>query len=148
MNWKIIRADAGMIEEIANLEKICFSDPWSENSIKSEIENPDSYFTAAVSGEKVIGFCIIRYFAYDAELLNIAVLPEERKNGVGEAMLRDAAAKALENGSKMMFLEVRDSNVPAQKFYKKLGFIPVGRRKNYYIAPREDAVLMRLEISV
>ena len=131
---------------ILALEKECFSLPWSEKSFLFELESHDAHFTVAEEGEKLCGFCILHRLCDDGEIFNVAVSPEKRRHGVGGALIDDAlrAAKAME--IKRIYLEVRKSNDPAQKLYRKYGFSICGIRKNYYDDPKEDAVLMDAEV--
>ena len=140
---QIIPAAAEQIEAIAALEKSTFSLPWSEDSFTAELENEDSHFTAAVLGGEVVGFSILRSFFDEGELLNIAVSPAHRGNGIGGALLEDALDYADSHGVDTVFLEVRPTNKSAVSLYKKHGFEPIAIRKNYYDEPKEDAIIMR-----
>jgi ribosomal-protein-alanine N-acetyltransferase len=91
---------------------------------------------------RVVGFACIRTVADEAEILNLAVLPGMRRQGVGRALLQQALRKAWENGARRAFLEVRQSNRPARKLYESLGFSPNGLRTAYYSNPPEDAVVL------
>jgi len=94
----------------------------------------------------LLGFLVARHVAPDWELENIVVAPAARRKGVGQRLLGALLAKALETGSQVLFLEVRESNAAARGLYEKAGFKPTGRRKSYYPNPQEDAILYRLSV--
>ena len=144
MNYFLTEMREEHIGAIAGLEKICFSEPWSENSLREEIENPDAFFIAAVTDDgSVAGYAGMHISVDGSYVDNIAVFPEYRKSGVGEALTRALIWKALSAGE-FITLEVRESNLPAVRLYEKLGFEPVGKRRNFYSSPREDAVIYTL----
>lgn len=131
--------------QIAELEKICFSDPWSETSIASELNNKLSLWMVAIDDEKVIGYVGSQTVLGETDMMNIAVHPDYRKQGIGTALIVGLIGELELRGSHSLMLEVRASNTPAISVYEKLGFIEVGRRKNYYRNPKEDALIMRKE---
>lgn len=136
---------AELIDQIASLERACFSRPWSEKALHAELFNETACFLAAVTGEgKVLGYAGIHCILDEGYIDNVAVWPEFRRQGVaGEllgAFLRFGQARLS-----FLTLEVRASNEPAIQMYRKYGFREAGRRKDYYDAPREDAILMTLE---
>ena len=133
------------VPQIAHLETLCFHDPWSEKSIASELENALSLWLVAVEGDDVIGYVGSQTVLGWSDMMNVAVHPDHRRKGVGESLViaLEEALKAQE--STCLTLEVRASNDPARTLYEKLGFAEVGRRKNYYRNPKEDALIMRKE---
>ena len=133
------------IAQVAELEKICFADPWSEKSIASELENPLSYWLVALDGSTVVGYAGSQTVLGETDMMNVAVRPECRRQGVAEALIEGLIAELKERESHCLTLEVRDSNAPARALYEKLGFLEVGRRKNYYRNPKEDALILRKE---
>lgn len=133
------------ITQVAELEKICFADPWSEKSIASELENPLSYWLVALEGSTVAGYAGSQTVLGETDMMNVAVRPECRRKGVAEALIAALIAELKERESRCLTLEVRYSNAPARALYEKLGFLEVGRRKNYYRNPREDALILRKE---
>ena len=133
------------VAAIAELEKVCFSDPWSENSIGSEIGNPLSFWLIAVENSKVIGYVGSQTVCEESDMMNIAVLPDMRRQGIAEKLIDELILGLQKRGSHCLSLEVRASNEPAKALYKKLGFLQVGRRPNYYRNPREDALILRKE---
>ena len=133
------------VTQIAQLEKICFNDPWSENSIASELENRLSLWLVALDGEKVAGYVGSQSVLGETDMMNIAVHPDYRRQGIGEQLVVQLVEALKAKGNHSLMLEVRVSNEPARKLYEKLGFIQVGLRKNYYRNPREDACILRKE---
>ena len=136
---------AAHVSQIAQLEKLCFSDPWSEKSIESELSCRLSLWLVALDGDGVVGYVGSQTVIDETDMMNIAVHPEYRRRGIAEALI-DALINALrEKGSRALSLEVRASNDPAIALYQKMGFSQVGRRPNYYRNPREDALILRKE---
>jgi ribosomal-protein-alanine N-acetyltransferase len=136
-----VPADA---EAITALEQGIFSDPWSKGSIRETIGMPGMYAWLAVDlKERVRGYVFCREVAGEAELLNIAVDPELRRSGLGRELLSGAITWAEGRGAAEMYLEVRASNAGAIALYERYGFRAVGRRRDYYQHPVEDAVLYR-----
>ena len=133
------------VPQIAELEKVCFSDPWSENSIISELDNPLSCWLVAVSGEQVVGYVGSQTVLDGSDMMNIAVSPDFRRKGIAESLIEALISFLRERGSRCLILEVRASNVPAIALYEKLGFLEIGRRRNYYRNPKEDALILRKE---
>ena len=140
--------NASHVPQIAQLEKRCFSDPWSEKSIASELENPLSVWLVAVDGGQLIGYVGSQTVLGETDMMNLAVAPEARRQGTGRALVLALVDALTEKGSHSLMLEVRVSNTPAQKLYESLGFSRVGRRPKYYVNPREDALILRKEWSV
>ena len=133
------------VPQIAELEKVCFSDPWSEKSIISELDNPLSCWLVAVSGEQVVGYVGSQTVLDGSDMMNIAVSPDFRRKGIAESLIEALISFLRERGSRCLILEVRASNVPAIALYEKLGFLEIGRRRNYYRNPKEDALILRKE---
>lgn len=133
------------VAQVAALEKLCFADPWSENSIRSEVDNILALWMVALDGEQVVGYVGSQTVCGETDMMNIAVHPDYRRRGIAESLI-DVLVRELKNrGSVCLTLEVRASNDPAIGLYEKLGFREVGLRKNYYRNPREDARILRLD---
>lgn len=122
------------------IEKACFSDPWARADFEYQITSPNGKIIGAFQGEKPVGFVNVQYIVGELTVNNIAVMPEYRGQGLGGRLLEYAFEAYPE--TEVALLEVRKSNIPAQKLYKKYGFEKVGERKNYYSNPTEDAILM------
>ena len=134
------------IAQVAALEKVCFgSAAWSENSIATELENPLALWIVADDDGKVLGYVGSQTVMDETDMMNLAVAPQFRRQGVGEALVNALTASLKELGSRCLTLEVRDSNEAARALYGKLGFTEIGRRRGYYRDPREDALIMRKE---
>ena len=142
ITMEIIPMEDGHVAQIAEIEKLSFSVPWSENGLRAELTNENAHFLSAVSGEKVIGYIGIHEICGEAYITNVAVLPEYRRLGIGEALIDAATFGAKERNCEFISLEVRISNVPAIELYKKEGYNVVGQRKNFYSNPTEDAYIM------
>ena len=141
----IDKMNSAHVPWIAQLEKLCFSDPWSENSIASELDNRLSCWLVALEGDKVVGYVGSQTVIDASDMMNIAVHPDFRRRGIAEALIVALEEQLQQRGSRMLLLEVRASNAPAIALYEKLGFTQAGLRKNYYRNPREDALILRKE---
>ena len=133
------------VSQVAALEKLCFADPWSEKSIASELSNIWSYWVVALWDDRVIGYIGSQSSFDETDVMNVAVHPDFRRKGIAEALVNALVENLQKMGSRCLTLEVRASNVPAITLYEKLGFSEIGRRKNYYRNPREDALILRKE---
>lgn len=133
---------------IAEMEKCCFSDPWSEASIASEVHNPLSYWLVAEDQGRVVGYVGSQSVLDAADMMNLAVAPEYRRKGIGKALVNALANHLQQNNVIALLLEVRVSNTPAIALYEQMGFQQVGIRPNYYRHPREDALILRKGLSL
>ena len=136
---------AAHVPQIAQLEVVCFHDPWSEASIASELNNRLSLWLVALDGEQVVGYVGSQSVLGWADMMNIAVSPRYRRQGIARELVERLEAALRENDVTCLTLEVRASNAPAQALYSVLGFQQVGRRPNYYRNPKEDALILRKE---
>ena len=135
------------VPQIAALEALCFgSAAWSEMSISSELQNLWSYWLVSVQGEQVVGYVGSQSSFEEADIMNVAVHPDYRRQGVAESLITRLGDDLNERGIHALLLEVRVSNTPAIALYEKLGFRQVGLRKNYYRNPKEDALILRKEL--
>ena len=144
---KMTMADIPFVVEI---EKQCFSLPWSEKSFEDSLSREDTIFLVCVDNvqmdETITGYMGL-YVSFDeASVTNVAVSPAHRKKGYGEALVAAAKEAAKATGAENIFLEVRVSNEPAISLYKKLGFEELGIRKKFYEHPVEDAIIMKVGI--
>ena len=135
----------GDIEQIAELEKLCFADPWSVSAFSYELNNPLSLWLVAVDGDTVAGYVGSQTVMGESDMMNVAVAPEYRRQGIAEQLIIDLIRQLNDRNSKSLALEVRQSNLPAISLYEKLGFVQVGCRPRYYRNPKEDALIMRKE---
>ena len=134
------------VAAIAQLEKQCFSDPWSEKSIETELSCRLSCWLVAMEGDTLVGYVGSQTVIDESDMMNIAVHPDFRRKGIAEALVAGLEEQLRQRGSKALTLEVRASNEPAIALYEKLGFIQAGLRKNYYRNPKEDAHILRKEL--
>ncbi len=141
----IERMAAAHVAQVAQLEKICFSDPWSEKSVSSELSNSLSLWLVALDGETVAGYIGSQTVLDETDMMNVAVHPDFRRQGIAEALVTELVAQLKQMESHSLTLEVRASNAPAKALYEKLGFTLAGRRPNYYRIPKEDAYILRKE---
>ena len=139
---------ADHVSQVAELEKICFSDPWSEKSVASELTNPLSLWIVAVEDDRVAGYVGSQSVMGESDMMNVAVHPDFRRKGVAEMLVRELVAALAKKDNHCLTLEVRASNAPAISLYEKLGFAQIGLRKNYYRNPKEDALILRKEWDV
>ena len=133
------------VPQVAQLEKECFQDPWSEKSIAGELNNPLSLWVVAVDGLQVVGYVGSQSVMGEADMMNIAVSSQHRQKGIAQNLVQRLIEALLDKEVYSLTLEVRASNEPAKALYSKLGFRQVGRRPNYYRNPKEDALILRKE---
>ena len=137
--------DQSHVESIARLESVCFNDPWSINSIQSELNNALSLWVVAVESNRVVGYVGSQSVMGWADMMNLAVDPDYRNRGIGRELVAQLIKRLKENEVTCLTLEVRVSNTPAVNLYNSLGFCEVGIRPGYYRNPKEDALILRRE---
>jgi [ribosomal protein S18]-alanine N-acetyltransferase len=138
-----VPADAAPLVEI---ERRCFSDPWSENSFREALDSPWSFGLVAQDSRDIAGYLIGREVAGTGEVLNLAVDPTHRRRGMARALLRAGLTLLRKRRVEEVYLEVRESNQSAQALYLSSGFRPVGQRAAYYRNPKEDALVLWLAL--
>ncbi len=145
MKVQIVPMNGDHLDEVAELERVCFPDPWSRNMLKEELENDLAAFLVALDGQgAVAGYAGLQVVLDEGYILNVAVC---RRRGVAGQLLNVFLNFAKGNRLAFLTLEVRASNYAAIALYGSRGFRGVGRRKNYYEHPREDAVIMTLDLT-
>lgn len=142
---KIIPMTDAHVDAVAALEAICFADPWSANSVASELTNPLSCWLVALEADTVVGYIGSQTVMGETDMMNVAVHPDHRRKGIAVSLIHALVQKLKECESHCLTLEVRASNAPAIALYEKLGFTEAGRRRNYYRNPKEDALILRKE---
>jgi len=143
----IRRMQEGDLPAVRVIEDLSFSNPWSDNTFRGEIQNTSISFPFVVvrrPADAVVAYIVFWQIRDDVQVNNIAVHPDYRGLGIAESLMQFALAKVRGGGAAFMTLEVRQSNAAALALYKKLGFEVMGVRKNYYTKPDEDAFVMGL----
>jgi ribosomal-protein-alanine N-acetyltransferase len=149
--FRIIPATADMLPDIVQIEEACFSAPWTRKMLEAELTgNQFANFRVAVGCEEgkttgsIIGYHCFWIVFEELRLMNLAVRASMRRVGIGRALALEAVRTAVGRGASRAVLEVRASNEAAQGLYRKLGFVPISTRRQYYTNPTEDAVIMEL----
>ena len=142
---KMIPMNESHVAQVAALEKLCFSDPWSETSIASELENPLSLWLIAEENGAVCGYVGSQTVLDETDMMNIAVRPDCRRKGIAAALIAELVSRLKARGSRILRLEVREANFSAIALYKAMGFTQLGLRKNYYRNPKENALILGKE---
>lgn len=142
---RIIQMNKEHVSQIAKLEAQCFSDPWSEKSIASELENPLSLWLVAEENGQVFGYVGSQTVLDESDMMNVAVDSGHRRQGIARALIETLIAELAKMGSRCLRLEVRVSNENARALYARMGFQQLGLRKNYYHNPKEDALILGKE---
>lgn len=134
------------IPQIAELEKMCFSEPWSENSLKDELTNETARFFVLRDGENVLGYIGANNICREVYITNVAVFENARKKGYGEKLVCHLIRQSKAENAAFVTLEVRESNSKAISLYEKCGFKKVGERKNFYSNPTENGLIYTLDL--
>ena len=142
MNVAVLPVSESMLPQIEQIEQACFSLPWTPAQLASQLDESRYVFLAAVQGGRVLGYIGMLFVLDEGYISNVAVAPEFRRQGVGRALIAALLERCRELELAFVTLEVRPSNAPAVALYQGFGFTEVGRRKNYYDKPSEDALLM------
>lgn len=140
---KCTRKDAPCV---AKIEKECFSTPFKEEDIISYLKSPIWHFLVAKCEGEVVGYVSFTIIIDECQIVNVATSQDYRKMGVGKSLIEELLSYAKKSGVSKVYLEVRESNLPAISLYEKYGFEIVGVSKNHYSQPTENALLMNLEI--
>ena len=139
--FSLLAMEARHLPAVAKLEKTCFSEPWSEDALLESYRHGTKFFVAEKAG-RLLGYAGVNAVADEGYITNVAVFPSCRRQGVGTALIGKVLAFAKERGLAFVSLEVRASNREAITLYEKAGFRQEGRRKEFYRAPKEDALIM------
>ncbi|MBP3493871.1 MAG: ribosomal protein S18-alanine N-acetyltransferase [Oscillospiraceae bacterium] len=144
MRVRIVPMNADHLDDLERLEKICFSRPWSKRMLAEELENACAAFLVAEDADsgQVVGYAGVLVMADEGYITNVAVFPEYRRRGIGAQIIEVFMNFARANRLAFLTLEVRPSNAAAIALYQGFGFEEVGRRKNYYDLPKEDALIL------
>ena len=143
MGFRIVNASPRHLPELEALEKRCFSLPWTEEMLMGQLPDDNHEFLAAESESgELLGYVGMMTVLDEGYISNVAVAPEQRRQGIADALIAALLERASLRALSFVTLEVREHNGPAIALYAKHGFVPVGLRKNYYEAPVENAILM------
>lgn len=145
MNFKIRPLQVEDMVTVAAIERESFSKPWSEEELFKCVKLANYRFFVAEEDGRVVGYAGLLTCLDEADLTTVAVTEAYRRRGIARALLEEIQLYAREREIRYLFLEVRASNQPARALYEKCGFQEVGRRKDYYQDPVEDAILMKYE---
>ncbi|MEG0387632.1 MAG: ribosomal protein S18-alanine N-acetyltransferase [Niameybacter sp.] len=138
----IRKATLGDVQSIYEIEVDSFSVPWSLESIAKELESSVAYYLIAEEEGQVLGYAGLWNVVGEGQITNIAVRPSGRRKGIGKQLIEGLMSYGQDRALEVLILEVRASNEPAINLYTGAGFTEVGKRKNYYTKPTEDALLM------
>ena len=142
MAAEILKMAESHIKEIAEIENVCFTTPWSEKSIKEELSNPHARFFVALSDNEVSGYIGAHNILGEVYITNVAVKPRFRRMGIGKKLVDFLINESISENADFVTLEVRKSNEGAKALYENAGFSVVGERKDFYELPKENAILM------
>jgi [ribosomal protein S18]-alanine N-acetyltransferase len=141
------RADVADMAAVAAIEQTSFGDPWSLHAFTELLDDPRVSFLIADQGGAVRGYLVAWSILDEGEIGNLAVAASARRQGIGARLLDGAVDAARAEGILSLYLEVRDSNAAARALYASRGFVEIGRRRDYYRRPREDALVLRLQLA-
>jgi len=140
---EIRKMRAADLSTVMQIELVTFTMPWSEATFRGLLRRTDSDLFIADMAGAVVGYAVFWSVTDQGELGNVAVAEAHRGRGIGGKLVEAVLERASERGVREVFLEVRRSNAGAQNLYRTFGFFEVGKRKNYYLEPVEDALVMR-----
>ena len=148
MTFQIVPLTSAHLDQVEKIENICFADPWSRRIFEESLAAETATALAAQTEDgAVLGYIFFTAILDEGGVDNIAVLPSARRQGVASALLEAFHSYSRTHGLANLFLEVRPSNEGAAALYRKMGYQEAGRRKNYYLDPKEDAIIMKLELT-
>ena len=139
---EIVRMNESHVSAVAELERMNFSAPWDENSVRSELTNKLALWLVALDGDAVVGYVGSQTVLQEADMMNIAVADSHRRRGIARLLVEELIRQL---DAYQLTLEVRQSNIAAISLYGSMGFTQVGMRKNYYQKPKENALILRKE---
>ena len=145
--YRIRIAQPGDVAGMLEVERACFGDPWSARAIREAMQSETSQAYVADESGKLLGFVLGRTSGPEAEILDLAVLPNMRRRGIARALLRAVRDAVTRVGVEEIFLEVRESNRAAISLYEGEGFRAVGMRHRYYRNPLENALVLRVAVA-
>lgn len=130
---KLLEYNMKNVFDLADIEEICFAkDAWTVNNLRGEFMNEYSYLIGYYQEDKLVGYTCVRAMYEEAQVCNVAVLPEYRRQGIAKQLIEEMLRLSAEKGCQICELEVNTENTPAVELYKKCGFEVAGIRKNFY----------------
>ena len=148
MTYTVVPMTYDHVPQAAELERLCFADPWSERMLREHLDNQCAAAIAAVGEDgTLLGYAGLLVVLDEGYITNVAVRPAYRRQGIASDLL--GVFERFARGHQLAFLtlEVRASNAAARALYEKLGYVQAGTRRNYYEHPREDAIIMTREFT-
>jgi ribosomal-protein-alanine N-acetyltransferase len=145
--FRIRPAASADVAELVELERLCFSDPWTADGIRETIQLETARSFIAQESDRIVGYVFARISGPEGEILDLAVRPERRRRGIAAALLAAVREALHAAGARELYLEVRQSNQAAIALYGAHGFRPVGLRPHYYRNPPEDALVLRAPVA-
>ncbi len=142
MDFSVVDAEPRHIEKLEAIEHECFSMPWTREQLQGQLPDERHVFLVAEADGEAVGYVGMMHILDEGYISNVAVSAAFRRHGVADALIAALLRRAAELELSFITLEAREHNTPAKELYKKHGFVPVGKRKDYYEQPKEDAVLM------
>lgn len=137
---------AADLDRVLDIEQASFDDPWNRAGFEDCLDQPYALMLTARRQDRVIGYCCLYHMLDEGEIINVAIAPEERGQGVGLQMLDVLLETGKARGITRFLLDVRLSNTAALRLYEKAGFMILARQKNFYQSPTEDGWLMELNV--
>ena len=135
------------LEQVMEIERELFHVPWTREGFFTFLTREDAMFLVVEEKEQILGYCGLLMVLDEGDITNVAVRPDYRKQGIADAILTAVFSEVQKRGARTIYLEVRESNVPAQKLYEKHGFVSCGIRKNFYRKPTEHAIVMCCDLT-
>lgn len=139
---KIVPMEVRHLDALAELERVCFSAPWTRAGLAAELQNPGAVFAVAELGDEVAGYAGMNCVLDECYVDNVAVFPQHRRKGIARTLMECLTAAARTRDASFISLEARVSNTGAVALYEGLGFREAGRRPGFYSNPREDALIL------
>ena len=142
----IRKAKISDLEDIIEIENLCFNDPWPDDVLCHSITAYDQIFICAADEKQVFGYVNMQYVLDEGYIGNVAVHPDYRRMGIGKTLIDEIIKEGEQLKLSFITLEVRENNTPAKELYKISGFEYAGVRNNYYVNPKENAIIMTLNL--
>lgn len=137
---KLLEYNMKNVFDLADIEEVCFvKDAWTVNNLRGEFMNEYSYLIGYYQDDKLVGYTCVRAMYEEAQVCNVAVLPEYRRQGIAKQLIEEMLRLSAEKGCQVCELEVNTENTPAVELYKKCGFEVAGIRKNFYRRSRYNS---------